>query len=535
MSNRTDLGNDLEDLPSWVSEHLGERPMFDESNPLPSFEGDLPEASLPEDPSCLGGNPEVDAQTPLTIENTMTQEDLNRLKEMYSFPTGIQTRVPSQGETILSTRFGKIAFYETAHSPHYSDTYPTTSSEVSIAYSKVNDQIRGGSILRQGWGIPRAPRLWGILGKQRNKLPVLNELEKKRSEHILSKVKPGGYCDVSKKGWLQHRGNEGESRPLRDEHIEHDIPSRDDFVECIGVIKEDIGRIARRAFLDIPDLTLLRGLLSKRSDLGMTPMSLRPPRRAKWMILRARKPCPPKRTKSNKGASNVVRRPLVPGDLSTSLSDSLGPEVSMMSSAPVAQKILSGVTFLLTRKRLTSSAWINWLPSLSMPLVRQLCSFALALRSQDHQNDFHFQLARADLAELEMVQAQNRAFKAKNQLATLGEQAMKTKAELKDKSEAMAWLEDEVAELSNKLAHAKKLAIDEFKSSNDFKDTIIDSAATYFGEGFKFCKRQLAHHHPNLGIDLASIEMDTDLAEEEEVAKVGEKGEENEGDVSPTP
>ena len=92
-----------------------------------------------------------------------------------------------------------------------------------------------------------------------------------------------------------------------------------------------------------------------------------------------------------------------------------------------------------------------------------------------------------------------------------------------------------MAELTDKFACANKLAINEFKSSDDFKDAITDSAATYFGEGFEFCKRQLAHHHPNLGIDLAGFEMDINLAEEKKTVVVGKKGEENEGDVNHTP
>ncbi|GFY87608.1 hypothetical protein Acr_05g0012470 [Actinidia rufa] len=104
----------------------------------------------------------------------------------------------------------------------------------------------------------------------------------------------------------------------------------------------------------------------------------------------------------------------------------------------------------------------------------------------DHQNDFFFQLAYVDAAELEMVKAQNQAFKADNQLAALGEQAMKADAKLKDKLEAMAKLE-----------------------------------------------AKLAHHDPNLGIDLVSMETDTNLAEEGEAAEVSEKGEENDGEIIP--
>ena len=59
---------------------------------------------------------------------------------------------------------------------------------------------------------------------------------------------------------------------------------------------------------------------------------------------------------------------------------------------------------------------------------------------------------------------------------------------------------------------------------NDFKNAVTDSAATYFGKGFEFCKRQLLHHHLNLDVDLAGMEMDTDLAEEEERLRSARKG-----------
>ncbi|GFY95557.1 hypothetical protein Acr_10g0009420 [Actinidia rufa] len=151
-----------------------------------------------------------------------------------------------------------------------------------------------------------------------------------------------------------------------------------------------------------------------------------------------------------------------------------------------------GQSFPPTRKRLTTSPRTNWSPSPSTPW-------------------------------------------AEGQLADLGEDAIKTKAELKDKSKAMVRLETEVAELTSKLALAKKLIIEEFKSSDDFKEVVTDSTATYFSDGFEFYKRQLLYQHPNLGVDVASMEMDADLVEEDKVAKTGEKEEDNEGEANPTP
>ncbi|GFZ00929.1 hypothetical protein Acr_14g0005640 [Actinidia rufa] len=162
-------------------------------------------------------------------------------------------------------------------------------------------------------------------------------------------------------------------------------------------------------------------------------------------------------------------------------------------------------------------------------------SFHALGQSQEHQNDLDFQIARTNSAELKLIKAQNRALKVEGQLAELGEQAATIGAELKDKSEAVARLEAEVAELTSKLFQAKKLAIEEFKSSDDFKVAVTDSAATYFGKDFEFCKRQLLHQHPNLGINVASMEMDANFfEEEEEEAKESEKEMGNEGEANLT-
>ncbi|GFS36748.1 hypothetical protein Acr_00g0047860 [Actinidia rufa] len=347
-------------------------------------------------------------------------------------------------------------------------------------------------------------------------------------------------------------GDEGESYPSRGDR-QGDSPSQRESVECLGVIREDIGRIARRAFLDIPDLTLLRWLGGKVQNpfsnlfpSGLSPSSdstseslldsgLSPELRSNCIVLNlpfillhswfnirfscsyerqpkddvhdhtstkkgevdnskgkeAMPPPPSKRAKFNKGASNATVRTLALGGPSTSPADNLGLGALMMSSAPMAQKILKEVILPANKEK-----------------VDQFTMDELVTKS------FHAL--------------------GQSQLARMGEQAMKIEAELKDKSEATAWLKAEVAELTSKLDLAKKLAMEDFRSLDDFKDTVTDSATTYFGKGFEFCKR-LLHHHPNLGVDLASMEMDIDLAEEEEEAKTGEKNEDNEGEANPTP
>ncbi|GFZ00417.1 hypothetical protein Acr_14g0000530 [Actinidia rufa] len=221
----------------------------------------------------------------------------------------------------------------------------------------------------------------------------------------------------------------------------------------------------------------------------------------------------PRRTKSNKGASNAAMRALALGCSSTLPGEDLGPGAWMMSSALVVQKILN-VVILYANKDKVDKFTTDELVTKSFHALGSHARISLTLRNQEHQNDLDFQIACTNSVELELVKAQNRAPKAESQLVELGEQTAKSGAELKDKFKAMARLEAEVAELTRKLALAKKLILEDFKSSDDFKDAVT---------------------HPNVGVDMASMKMDADLVEKEEVANMGEKKDDNEGEAIPTP
>ncbi|GFZ18323.1 hypothetical protein Acr_27g0000620 [Actinidia rufa] len=55
-----------------------------------------------------------------------------------------------------------------------------------------------------------------------------------------------------------------------------------------------------------------------------------------------------------------------------------------------------------------------------------------------------------------------------------------------------------------------------FKESDDFLEAVRGSASSYFGDGFDFCKRQLVHQYPDLGVDLEDVEMDHEFFAKEE-------------------
>ncbi|GFZ19321.1 hypothetical protein Acr_28g0000260 [Actinidia rufa] len=415
--------------------------------------------------------------------------------------------------------------------------------------------------------IPRVPRFWGTPGKSCNKLPTLSEVDAKRMETVFGKIEPGGYFEVSNvlglrtfrkhfaAGCTALSTSGGDNTTSGDDG---EFVTLEDSVEYLGVIRRGIGGAIRRALPGIPDETLLRWLGGKvkdpftnllfgksgsssdsgyiarvgapalgektggkaKAEKAVKATTAKPP--TKGVVIREKRaregdhvieigepdsskgkeaapPPPPKRFKSNRGATNVRGRA---AEVGTSSPGGIGSE-SMMSDASAARRLLTGVIPTSDKKEVDQLS--------ENDLVAK--SFHALARSNLHDIDFH--MAHADSAELELVKAQKRAGKVENRLAELSEEGLKPGTEVDD-------LKATVAELTNKLAKAKDLAIENFKASGEFKAAVTDSAATYFSEGFEFCKRQLLHQFPNLGVDVANMAMDPNFAEEEEAMKEGE-------------
>ena len=106
MSGNADVGDLGNSLPSWIFDHLGSKSyMSAKVTQLPS--------SHKEDPLSPKGSPSVDIRPPLEREtNTMTQGELDHLRESYSFLDGIQIRLHEVGETIMSACSDEVGFYE---------------------------------------------------------------------------------------------------------------------------------------------------------------------------------------------------------------------------------------------------------------------------------------------------------------------------------------------------------------------------------------------------------------------------------------
>ncbi|GFZ21447.1 hypothetical protein Acr_29g0006090 [Actinidia rufa] len=478
--------------------------------------------------------------------NVMSQAELDNLGATYSFSPGVRLRIPRNGETILSARQGEVAFYEAAFLAGLRLPIHPTIRKILIHYKICPAQLSpnawrsvicslviwrhfkrhmscdefrclyslsplldlGGTTSRRG---PRRTcsedlRVLFIYdceplsspdmrfsGKSCNKLPALSEVDAKRTETIFGKIEPGGYFEVSKvlgsRTFKKHfalgctalSSSGGDNTTSGDDDGE--FGTREDSVEYLGVIRWDIGGAIRRALPGIPDKTLLRvGLHFGFRDA--------PELRSDAMSARVGAPALGEKTggkaKADKAMKATTAKPPTKGIVIREKRSE-----SMMSDASVARRLLTGVIPASDKKRLINYPRMTWSPNLSMPWVVVFAS-SLAFRSEEHLHDIDFHMAHADSAELELVKAQKRAVKAT------------------------------VAELTNKLAKAKELAIEDFKASGEFKAAVTDSATTYFSEGFEFCKRQLLHQFPNLGVDVANMVMDPSFAEEEEAMKEGE-------------
>ncbi|GFY95424.1 hypothetical protein Acr_10g0008090 [Actinidia rufa] len=117
--------------------------------------------------------------------------------------------------------------------------------------------------------------------------------------------------------------------------------------------------------------------------------------------------------------------------------------------------------------------------------------------------------------ESKSPRAQNRSLKWR----VLAEEQAKGKKLAEDadaKSKVIAKLEARISELEKSQSLTQGRIIAAFKESDDFLEAVRGSTSSYFGDGFDFCKRQLAHQYPDLGVDLEDVEMDHEFLAKEE-------------------
>ncbi|GFY91228.1 hypothetical protein Acr_07g0014240 [Actinidia rufa] len=181
------------------------------------------------------------------------------------------------------------------------------------------------------------------------------------------------------------------------------------------------------------------------------------------------------------GGGNSVRR---------TLGESLGPQASVMASAATGEKILAGGVIL---------------------------GSSLAVRSRDFAECALNQKVVAESAEMEMVRVQNWAIELEGTLAEEKAKGKKLAEDADARDKVIARLEARISELEKSQSLTQGRIIAAFKESDDFLEVVRGLASSYFGDDFDFCKRQLAHQYPDLGVDLEDVEMDHEFLSKEEV------------------
>ncbi|GFS36971.1 hypothetical protein Acr_00g0049010 [Actinidia rufa] len=237
-----------------------------------------------------------------------------------------------------------------------------------------------------------------------------------------------------------------------------------------------------------------------------------------------------KKAKTNTRASEApARPPIASGEGSSirrTLGEALGPQASVMASAATAEKILAGVILPADKEKVDRLTFDQVVTKFIHAIVAGPGS-SLAVRNRDFAESALNQKAVAESAEMEMVRAQNRAIELEGALAEEKAKGEKLAQDADARNKVIARLEARISELERSQSVTQGRIIAAFKESDDFLEAVRGSASSYFGDGFDFCKRQLAHQYPDLGVDLEDVEMDHELLAKEKAEaekKAAEEG-----------
>ncbi|GFZ06624.1 hypothetical protein Acr_18g0007940 [Actinidia rufa] len=229
----------------------------------------------------------------------------------------------------------------------------------------------------------------------------------------------------------------------------------------------------------------------------------------------------PKKARIDTGASRAPAKPPVASGAGSSaqrtLGKALGPQASVMASAATAEKILAGVILPADKEKVDKLTFDQVVTKFIHTLGQGvILGSSLAVRSRDFVESALNQKAVAESTEMEMVRAQNRAIELEGALAEEKAKGNKLAEDADARSKVIVKLEARISELEKSQSLTQGRIIAAFKESDDFLEAVRGSASSYFGDGFDFCKRQLAHQYPDLGVDLEDVEMDHEFLAKEE-------------------
>ncbi|GFY85673.1 hypothetical protein Acr_04g0004110 [Actinidia rufa] len=487
--------------------------------------------------SPQGTFPKVDVPSSPAMElNTMTQGDLARLWETCFFPMGVQTRIPRKGETILSASSREVAFYKAAFSVGLRCLY-TLLKGLGLESRWFYFKARSGKNILMG--APSNVKGW----KKRLFFASGDDWE----FHQSISREEGAASNVIRCQSYPHRGGEIPSGPGEDRRrvlqipvvlnsrtfYKYFTPSRVEVSSSGGnMAKGDVGGKAEGDIRGEIVVPMDHASESSRSTDGSETRSKK---RTLDDGSKEKQVAPLPEAKKTKTGSGVhaapTRPPVVPGEGGSArrtLGEALGPQASMMASAAMAEKILVGVILPADKEKVEKLTFDQVVTKFLHILRSHFGIFPCHLQ-QDFVEGALNQRALVESSKMEMVRGQNQAIELEGALTEKKTKGKKAAEEIVARNKVVAKLEAQVAELEKSQNLAQGRIIEASKESDDFLEEVRGSASSYFGNGFDFCKRQLAQQYPNLGIDLEDVEMDQDFLAQEEI-EAEKRASEDEGD-----
>ncbi|GFS32018.1 hypothetical protein Acr_00g0020440 [Actinidia rufa] len=419
------------------------------------------------------GSPSIDAPPPLEREtNTMTHGELDHLRESCSFPSSIQIRLPEVDKTIMSTCSGRRV-----SSTQWCYGNITSSPLSPIEFRNLFDLFKYPKP-DSGWLYFKARPMKTLLKGYPNN--VKGGRRNSSSSRGTTKSSPQGYLEK-----LGFQGSQDYGAPQSFALDFRNIAAsgRDNAEDkSAGSAAQVVGDEVSPTILEMTLLSYVKEDQfeeeARLDDRGI--QACHPGNKCLEEGAHA--------TAKSKGTSSKAARL----------------NVSMLDNPAMAEKLLEGVIPPADKEEVEKL-------DLDRAILKffHIISQAMVLRSS---------LARLGREIREEAMTQQ----------ALGLFWLRAVEELKKTNEdhdaAVARFEKEVADLKDKSVLAKKSAIEEYKSSDDFQEVVEQVTSKYFGEGFNLYKKQIGRLHPDL--DIQDMGIDAELTEEEEEEE--EKGEEGE-------
>ncbi|GFZ19791.1 hypothetical protein Acr_28g0004960 [Actinidia rufa] len=278
--------------------------------------------------------------------------------------------------------------------------------------------------LAWGEGVPRVPRTWGTPGKHCNKLPILTDIEDQRTKK---------YFAVDRKRISSSDGHNVEGKSVDGATASTGNEGRNDSIGLgLFSLRSSLGSKSESCNVEKDHLKEARleggGIQGRKLVVEVNPGY----KRGKIV----------NDTQCAGDQKNLTNSASWEGT-SVNPGNALGPGVSMLGSASVAEKILSRVILPADKEKVNKLSLDQVVTTL-----------------------FH-------------IVDQNQTLELEGLLGEFSEQEQKATKELKEKIEAVARLEAEVAELKKNEALAKGKAIEEYKSLDDFQEAVESAASKY--------------------------------------------------------